>query len=1125
MDQQYRRLIHNLDEFIRKYYIDKIVKGSLYLIGILLSLFLVMVFLEYFLYLSSVPKLILIWSFFLISSFSFGFFILIPLLRLSKLIKRMSHKEAAIIIGNHFPDIDDKLLNTIQLHELHNQIQSDNILLLNASIEQRVLNFGIFRFKKIIRFQLNRKYLKYALPPLLILVVLLIGSPTLIFNPAQRLVYYDSTFVPQAPFEFVLNNERLMAEEGNDFQISMRLKGESIPSDVTILVDGFEYLMRKTSSVDFIYTFENIRNPLKFRFIAGDYFSKEYKLNIVHIPKIIDVSVKVVYPKYIGKSNESFSKISELVLPEGSSLDFNIKSRDADSLLYKLDYSEIFHLNLSQPNFIRFQIDKLRENKVLQFIPLNSEASSTDTLEYQIIIIKDEYPQIKLSEYTDSIFEKRKFFKGIIKDDYGFSSLKMEVDYKTRNENDTILQLPIIIPSNSTSQDFFYFFDFKSLNAVPGSTINYSFLISDNDGINGAKTTRSQVFSFTQKTKEEEINDSEERANSLKSEISSSASEAENIAKKLEDISEKLRGKKNISWEEKKEIEEILKQFEKLQEKLQDHIDQTEQNLLKNQDELNEAEKLQEKQKELQRLMEEILTPEMKQMMEEMKKMMEKNASKEKIEKSLEDMKFDAEFMKEQLDRELEMMKQLKFEQKLQQNIDKLNELQKRQEKLSEEQIKESKEESAEKQDKLNREFQDFKKDMDEIRKENSELKEPNSLKDTKEKEDAIESDMKESSQKLSDGKKNSGQKSQKEAAQKMDELADELESMQSEMQQESQSEDMENLKNILHNLLEISFNQEKLMDKVKYTSNRDPQFPEFIEEQKNIVNDIAMVEDSLNKLAMRNPSISPVVSRELKKIKAHSELAFTDLKEMNTIGPTYNGQMGKSTSNQQYIMTSVNNLALMLSEILNQMQQQQMQAKSGKGSCKKPKPGKGNSSVNSMREMQEALQKQMEQMKQQMDKPGGKKDGKGKPGGSGEQLSEEMARMAAQQEALRKMLQEYRDQLAKQGNLKEASSLGETARQMEQNETDLVNKILTSESLKRQKDIITRLLESEKAEREREQNEERESKEGKSEKNSNKNLIIKYKEIYEEDIEVLRTIPPELRPFYKRLVNSYFSY
>ena len=67
--------------------------------------------------------------------------------------------------------------------------------------------------------------------------------------------------------------------------------------------------------------------------------------------------------------------------------------------------------------------------------------------------------------------------------------------------------------------------------------------------------------------------------------------------------------------------------------------------------------------------------------------------------------------------------------------------------------------------------------------------------------------------------------------------------------------------------------------------------------------------------------------------------------------------------------------------------------------------------------------------------------------------------------------MEEYREQLNKEG-LGKDGDLKKAIEEMEQSETDLVNKLLTRETLKRQQEILTRMLKSEKAEQEREKEE-----------------------------------------------------
>jgi hypothetical protein len=100
----------------------------------------------------------------------------------------------------------------------------------------------------------------------------------------------------------------------------------------------------------------------------------------------------------------------------------------------------------------------------------------------------------------------------------------------------------------------------------------------------------------------------------------------------------------------------------------------------------------------------------------------------------------------------------------------------------------------------------------------------------------------------------------------------------------------------------------------------------------------------------------------------------------------------------------------------------------------------------------------------------------------------------------------------------------GDLAKKMEETETDLVNKMITQETIKRQQEILTKLLEHEKAEREREMDEKRKSNEAKNENFGNQNLFLEYKRLKEQELELLKTVPASLNPYYKQKVNTYLN-
>ena len=97
--------------------------------------------------------------------------------------------------------------------------------------------------------------------------------------------------------------------------------------------------------------------------------------------------------------------------------------------------------------------------------------------------------------------------------------------------------------------------------------------------------------------------------------------------------------------------------------------------------------------------------------------------------------------------------------------------------------------------------------------------------------------------------------------------------------------------------------------------------------------------------------------------------------------------------------------------------------------------------------------------------------------------------------------------------------------KQMEENEADIINNQITQETLERQETIMSRLLEAEKAQLERDQDKKRQANEWMD--NLSKRLVNPFEDYQKEkekQEELLRTIPPSFTPFYKNKVKDYFK-
>ena len=129
---------------------------------------------------------------------------------------------------------------------------------------------------------------------------------------------------------------------------------------------------------------------------------------------------------------------------------------------------------------------------------------------------------------------------------------------------------------------------------------------------------------------------------------------------------------------------------------------------------------------------------------------------------------------------------------------------------------------------------------------------------------------------------------------------------------------------------------------------------------------------------------------------------------------------------------------------------------------------------------------------------------------------------LAKQQEEIRKQLRELRDEIGKNG---EKGKIDKMLKDMEENERDIINDRITEETIKRQEDILSRMLESEDSKREQDEDEKRQSNEWNFEINEDTTKdFIKYEQIKKAQEELMKTTPIQLTPFYKKKVNNYFN-
>lgn len=1102
----YELLISKLDQFIRKYYLNQLLRGVIYTSTLLLALFLAFTLTEYFFFLPAIGRKVLFYSYLAVTAGVFINWIALPLMHYLMLGKVISHEQAADIIGKHFGNVQDRLLNILQLKRQSEGVGDKSLIM--ASINQKIEDLKPVPFTAAIDLGQNKRFLKYLAIPALVLVVLLVAAPSVIKDGSSRIIRNDEGFEKPAPFQFNLVNEDLTAVQYTDLELELEMTGDVMPDQVFVEQGGYNYKMKRNKNGRFSYTFSNLQKSLQFNFTAAGFDSRTYDLEVVPKPMILAFDVALDYPDYTGKKDEILSNIGDLTVPEGTKIIWDFNTTATSNIMISFGDSLYSANRQGKDHFTH--VASMKESSPYTLKVSGDGARDADSITYTINVQPDQYPSISLNVFEDSTGNNYIYFTGEVGDDYGLRNLvfKYKIDSDKAGESKYEV-VPIKLTNNKISS-YSHYWELSSLALKPGERVNYFFEVWDNDAINGSKSSRSTSYVFRMPSKQELDDQTDQKNEEIKDKLTDAMDQAEQLQEQIKDIKDKTIGKKNLSWEDKKAVEDLMKQQKELEKTINELKNDVSQNNQQQQQYKEMSDAMKEKQDKLQELFDQVMNDEMKELFEKLENLMDQ-MDKQELMEQMEDMELTDEQLEKELDRMLELFKKFEMEQKLEETISELDKLGDEQEKLAEqtENKSESNEELQKKQEELNEKFDELTKDMQELDKMNQELGDNMDFDETMEQMEQTDQEMDEGSENLSKNNHKKASQNQKNAAQQMKQMSQKLAQQQQNMEMEQMEMDMEALRQLLENLVQLSFDQENLMDEIRKTDINNPQYVKLVQEQKKLKDDAKMVEDSLYALAKKLVQIESFVTQEITEINRNIGKGIERLEQRDKNG---------AQVNQQLVMTGFNNLALMFTEVMDQMQQQMSQMMPGMSQCQKK--GNNNKPSMSMSQMQKQLNEQIKQMQDGMKK--GKKPGEKGEGGMSKELAKAAAQQKAIREALQKLAQMEQEKNGENGGM--GSQLEELMKEMDKTETELVNKQLTEEMLERQQEILTKLLDAEKAMKEREYDDQRKSETADEIVNKMPPSLEEYMKKREAEIQLYKTVPPSLKPYYKNLVETYFK-
>jgi hypothetical protein len=1107
-----------LEAFIRKYYTNELLRGTIFFIGLGLLYLIFTLLVEYFLWLPSGGRTALFWVFIGVEVFLLARFILFPTFKLFKLQKGIDYRQASDIIGRHFSEVSDKLTNFLQLSG-----QTQQSELLAASIEQKANSLQPVPFTNAVNFRKNLKYVPYAAIPLLLIISFMIsGNSSVLTKSFDRVVNYNKHYAPPAPFEFIVTNNSLTAQQDTDFLLQVKTQGTVVPENAMITIGEENYYLENVKPGVFQYRFEKPTKNLEFQLKANDVTSQPYELNVVAVPTIANFEMVLNFPGYLGKKAEVVRGTGNAVVPEGTKVTWRVEALATNSIEWNSNGAATAFASGENG----FSLSKtIMQNTDYQILTSNAKVKDHEKLQYQITTIKDQYPTIAVESAPDSLKLQRDIVLGQLSDDYGLT--KLQVVYYPQDNPDAAKRANLAVKREPVDR-FYYSFP-TGLDIKQGVNYEFYFEVFDNDAVHNYKSTKSSVFSHRELTEEEKQENALQEQNSNINSLEKTIKNQDKQLGELDKIQKMGKEKTNMDFKDQKKIQDFINRQKQQDEMMKEFSKKLNENL----EQFNPEKKDEFKEELMKRLEKNEKEAEKNQkLLDELKELTNKLKEEELFDK-MDKFKQNAKDNSKNLEQLVELTKRFYVEKKAEQIAENLEKLADKQDKLSED-----KDNNAEKQDAINKEFDKLQEEMRELEKQNEELKKPMDIPADEKQEKSIEEDMKKASEELKKENKDSKEKKdkakpkQKSAAEKMKQMGGQMMEAMSGGDMEQMEEDVKMLRQILDNLLAYSFSQEDVMGQFKATSGRSASYSKYLKTQQDLKQQFRYVDDSLFALSLRNPKISEEITKEVGNVHYYVDKALADLAE--NIVP-------RGISNQQYAVSSANKLADFLSDVLNNMQMQLQGMGEGKGKGKGQGKGQGQGEGMQLPDIikkQEGLAKKMqdgmEKSKGKGKKPGegeepgggkkGGKDGKGEGKGEGEGEGQggegdagELLEIYKEQQRLREELQKALDKQGMGGNGQNAT------RQMKDIEKQLLNKGMNQQTMEKMQNLKHELLKLDKAMQQQGEENKRQSQTNKKDFNNAPRELPDALKEYLNSVEILNRQSLPLRPNFNQRVQTYF--
>ncbi len=1066
----YKEIIEKLERLLKREYAFFASIGIQKALIIGISVFTLFSFLEMIAHFSSIVRTILFVIFLASTIGSAAVFFILPLLKYFKIFRKTDYFKTAGIVGNHFPEIKDDLLNSMQLIStgIDEKIYSKNLI--DAAF------YGVYKkakdidFTSIISFKKAKQFLIYSFSTIVFCIVLLVFVPG-IKAATFRLLNYNHEFIPPPKFIFEVEPGNSKVTKGDNLNISVKVKGK-IPKEVFLAIKNSDETnfskqqLTSDSLGNYHFIMPAIRTSFKYFASAENINSDVFEIEVIDRPIIKTMDLTVTSPAYSKIPQVQQRDNGNVTALLGSKVELKI-SATKNLKKAKIEFSDTTKKDLvvdgtqAHGDFI---VRKDNDYKIILTDENNNQNLSP--INYSIKALYDAYPTIDIiapNQNTSLANDNRLQLVSKISDDYGFTKLLLHYRLSSskyeKTQND-FKSTEISINKNSTEEEVSYIWNLSGMNLAAEDVVTYYLEVFDNDNVSGPKSTKSSEFTVRVPSLDEILNNSDNVQNQSEKDLQDTFKEAQELKQKINDLSQELKqDKKDISWQEKQKIEQTMDQFKKLQDKVQNiskNLEKMQNNLQQNN--LLSKETLQ-KYMELQKLFDEMSNDEMKKAMEQLRNVLQQ-LDRKMTQNAMENMKFNEEQFRQTVERTMNLLKRIQIEQKVDDLLKRTDEITKQQNDVQQKtknansQNQQEKNQLSEKQKDITNDLEMYSKDLEDLSKKVDELKDlPKDQLDKMRQEYAKQMNEKMSqnaSQQIQQNQMQQAQQNQAQISQNMNDMKKQMKQFQQSISQQSQMQAFKDMMKITDNLITLSKQQEALKNQSQNLDQNSSEFNKNAEQQNNIKRNLDKIMQQMSSLSQKTFAVTPEMGKSLGDANNEMSKSMQGLQNRNS---------NQAALSQSQAMKSLNEAADMMKNSMEQMM----------------KGGGQNGMMSFMQQLQQMAGQQMSlnnltQMLQQAMK-----------GQLSMQQQAELQRLGQQQDLIRKSLEQLNKEAMRSGESKKIpADLNQIAKQMEEVVKNMTSDQLDAKTVQEQEHILSRLLDAQRSVNERDYENKRKSEVGK---------------------------------------------